>query len=496
MNTQREKIIHPRPKYKKQPVQLPDTTDPGQLETQVRGLLDKSRSLVVQKPMVALELAQQAFDIARQLDNRVLIDAVMVLISRFGRVGQQIERDRLLDEYRDLIEREATVDQMAYYLNTSAVVHLEKADFSQALGLLRKAVDSLDLLSDPMMRTIIKINLGNCYRGIGVNEKAIKWFYNALEDAQKNDDLVSCSHIYNNLGVLHRTIQDNERAIEFFEKVIEFAEKTNDQATLAKAYNNLCTANYYLEKFDLALQNCQKSYELSLKINDRFGIQSCLTNFGVFHQKLEEYDSAMSYFERALQIASSLGHKHQIANLLKNVADIHFARREFDQVVPLYDKALALAEEISAQDMLNDLYRAYVQFFENVDDWERALKYQKLLSEVQYTLFIGKQREVIEEYRIRYESEQKEREAELLREKNALLEQEIAERKMVEAELKEAISRIKVLTGLLPVCSHCKKIRDKKGEWHQMEHYISTHTEAQFSHGICPECRKEHYGQE
>ncbi|MBW1730797.1 MAG: hypothetical protein JRJ75_07915 [Deltaproteobacteria bacterium] len=62
------------------------------------------------------------------------------------------------------------------------------------------------------------------------------------------------------------------------------------------------------------------------------------------------------------------------------------------------------------------------------------------------------------------------------------------------AELEKASSEIKTLSGLLPICAKCKKIRDDKGYWSQIEIYIKEHSEAQFTHGLCPECAKELYG--
>jgi DNA-binding response OmpR family regulator len=55
-------------------------------------------------------------------------------------------------------------------------------------------------------------------------------------------------------------------------------------------------------------------------------------------------------------------------------------------------------------------------------------------------------------------------------------------------ELQEALSQVKQLQGILPICSHCKKVRDDKNYWQQVESYISAHSEAQFSHSICPDC--------
>lgn len=60
-------------------------------------------------------------------------------------------------------------------------------------------------------------------------------------------------------------------------------------------------------------------------------------------------------------------------------------------------------------------------------------------------------------------------------------------------ELEKALSEIKTLSGILPICSHCKKIRDDKGYWNQIEAYIREHSEAEFSHGICQECAKKLY---
>jgi DNA-binding response OmpR family regulator len=55
-------------------------------------------------------------------------------------------------------------------------------------------------------------------------------------------------------------------------------------------------------------------------------------------------------------------------------------------------------------------------------------------------------------------------------------------------ELEEALASVKQLQGLLPICSYCKKIRDDQNYWQQVEGYISEHSGAVFSHGICPEC--------
>jgi len=68
-----------------------------------------------------------------------------------------------------------------------------------------------------------------------------------------------------------------------------------------------------------------------------------------------------------------------------------------------------------------------------------------------------------------------------------------AELTRTNAELKKALDEVKTLSGLLPICAACKKVRDDKGYWQQIESFISEHSDAQFSHGLCPHCAKQLY---
>ena len=86
--------------------------------------------------------------------------------------------------------------------------------------------------------------------------------------------------------------------------------------------------------------------------------------------------------------------------------------------------------------------------------------------------------------------------------RGVVISRDITDRKLGEADreshiilLQHALDNIKTLRGLLPICSHCKKIRDDQGQWHTVETYVKDRTEADFSHGICPDCLNKHYSQ-
>ena len=78
--------------------------------------------------------------------------------------------------------------------------------------------------------------------------------------------------------------------------------------------------------------------------------------------------------------------------------------------------------------------------------------------------------------------------------------EDITERRLIEKdrerlirELQDALSKVKKLSGFLPICASCKRIRDDKGYWNQIESYIRDHSDIDFSHGICPECAQKLY---
>jgi AmiR/NasT family two-component response regulator len=70
---------------------------------------------------------------------------------------------------------------------------------------------------------------------------------------------------------------------------------------------------------------------------------------------------------------------------------------------------------------------------------------------------------------------------------------DLMELRRLNAELQDALARVKTLSGLLPMCASCKKVRDDEGYWHQVEVYIRDHSEASFTHGICPDCARKLY---
>lgn len=84
--------------------------------------------------------------------------------------------------------------------------------------------------------------------------------------------------------------------------------------------------------------------------------------------------------------------------------------------------------------------------------------------------------------------------ADLVVEQIARMEENYRELAKVNSELREALEEIRTLRGTLPICAKCKSIRDDAGYWNRIEQYLKEHSDADFTHGLCPDCEEELYG--
>jgi hypothetical protein len=117
--------------------------------------------------------------------------------------------------------------------------------------------------------------------------------------------------------------------------------------------------------------------------------------------------------------------------------------------------------------------------YERRDDLGKALDYYKQFHIIKEQVFNEKADWELKKLQVKHKTETAKQEAEIFRLKNI--------------ELQEALEQVKKLSGLLPICANCKKIRDDGGYWHDVAVYIDQHSEAKFSHGICPDCVKKLY---
>jgi tetratricopeptide (TPR) repeat protein len=234
-------------------------------------------------------------------------------------------------------------------------------------------------------------------------------------------------------------------------------------------------ALYRLERPGEALELLFKGLSISTRVQDFLGASSLHSRIAPILQSLGRNQEALAHFEKALRIHRQLGNKRSV------MADLLALSQFYQQVMGDSAKALAYHQEYSALS-------------------------RELFSEETAANIAGLQ--------TRYEADKKQREIDILQ--HDMANQEKARNTAIAAalllilflgltyyryrqaarttrELRLALQQVKTLQGLLPICANCKKIRDDTGYWHQVESYVTEHSNAEFTHGICPACAQSLY---
>jgi tetratricopeptide (TPR) repeat protein len=213
-----------------------------------------------------------------------------------------------------------------------------------------------------------------------------------------------------------------------------------------------------------------------------------ITNLGIALSKSGSHSQGLGYLEEGRQIFERIQARSEALELQGLVAEAHEESGDYEAALAAYKRFKQSADELHQEQMRSRLAEAQAEFDVTLAQQQRDLLETE--SELQ-ELVIGRQRLVAgsaiagllgtliilglgwNRFRV------KSRAFEAL--------------SKAHQKLDKALEEVRTLQGLLPICSNCKKVRDDQGLWNQIESYISKHSEAQFTHSICPDCARQLY---
>ena len=216
---------------------------------------------------------------------------------------------------------------------------------------------------------------------------------------------------------------------------------------------------------------------------------STLGNLGSLHEDLCEYQTALDYYVSSLELYEELGNRRGVAYACCCAGGACTHLGLLDEAVTFAERGLEITRALKLKDYEIICLEKITKLYEKKGELKKALMYSLELKTCLEEHLNEKSMEKIARLQVQFETEKKEKEAEIYRLKNEELSR-------INNQLRNALVHVKKLQGLLPICANCKKVRDDDGYWQQIESYISDHSEARFSHGICPECAIKLYGKD
>jgi transcriptional regulator with GAF, ATPase, and Fis domain len=361
------------------------------------------------------------------------------------------------------------------YMNLSAISRAQ-GKIEASIEYTQKAIEGFETLQDIDMVYRVKGNLANIYLNQSQFSQALELKNECISYFESQNNRRQLGLDYNAVSIIYRHINRLDKAIEFALKSVTIREELQDFASLAHTWLNL--GSYYNEsgKDVEALEMYTKSLELFSAVGDKSCVGQTSNNIGNIHLAQGNHQLALDYFISSFQLATEIDEKHLMAVTLENMGIIYsqhlndpakglecytqasalaeqiqdlylyvtiqYLIVEVQNLAGQYESSLAQLEQVSALVFEYKLEKLYARLhYLYADSYAGTGKYQEALEAKQrYCLELEKQHKAesiakIAEMQTKYETEKKEKEAELLRQKN----QEIEEQK---AQLQDTLDKL------------------------------------------------------
>ncbi|MCD4707483.1 MAG: tetratricopeptide repeat protein [Candidatus Sabulitectum sp.] len=391
-------------------------------------------------------------------------------------------------EAQNLAEKQELPFEQARSFTTLGTINLEAGNFAEAMSFCMKSMNIYERLEDCNGRASVHGTMAAAYRNQGSIDKALEHYHMSLKLKQEccagKDELARC---YFNIGSCYSTLLHLDLAQSFYEYAQKIWEESGERSILAYLYNNIGSLFGRKGELNKARDYFRKALAIREDTGDKKGTASTLGNLGSLHEKFEDNESALTCFTRSLTLYEDIGNLRGVAYTCGCIGGIYTSLGRLDEAEELIRRGLEITINLKVKDWEIHCLEKMTNLYDAKGDLKKALLNSRRLNKKLEEHLNEKSMEKIALLQVQFETEKKEKEAEIFRLKNVELSSK-------NTQLRDALAHVKKLQGMLPICAHCKKVRDDDGYWQQIESYISTHSDAQFTHGICPECLVKLFG--
>jgi len=391
-------------------------------------------------------------------------------------------------EARNLAERLGLDEALAQSLLTLGVIKLDTGNYPDAMAFCRSSLKLSERIGNPKGIASAQGTIGNIFWNMGSVEKALEQYIASLHTKQgygASPDVLA--HSYYNIGSCYLSQKELDRAESAFEFVRGVWEASGDRAKIAFIYNNIGAVHKERNELVKAMDCLGRALEIRLETGQKKNAAGTLGLIGDLQKQAGNLESALDFYSKSIALSDDTDYKRGSAYALCRRGGVLVLLGKHSEAEESILRSMEICESIGLSKMTIDCLEEMMNLHEARGELGKALAVARELKAKQEEHLNRENLQRIAELQVQYETERKEQESEIYRLKNVELEKK-------NEELSQALEHVRRLQGMLPICSHCKKIRDDSGYWEQIESYISKHSETEFSHSICPECLKELYG--
>jgi len=322
----------------------------------------------------------------------------------------------------------------------------QTGDFEGAEPILVRLLEKFQTNQDQNGLVRITNELGNNHWARGNLNESLEYYLQSLHILEKRNDFSKMCVPLNNIGQIYWYNKDFDKARESYNRALELAQQYKPEVS-GDALLNLGILSAEEEKYQQAETFYKSALAIYQEQNYTANIPVIHVNLALLYEDTGRDEQAMEYHQKALDSFRTSGNRFGEMHVLMNYAGFLIGRKKFEGILTILDDAQAVAVELEAKNQIIQLYLHYRDYYQGISDYAHAYKYFEKFHDAEIDRLDMENREKLTDMLTKYETEQKEKEAAILRSQNELLEEknqvieeksqalDIANRKLQKANL-------------------------------------------------------------
>jgi len=304
---------------------------------------------------------------------------------------------------------------LARTLNNIGAIYNKLGKYETAFDYLRQALAIRQKMGDKK-RTAFTLNeMGNVYQSIADYDKSLKYYLQALKIEEEIGYKRGMAIALNNIGNVYNDLNNYEKALEYFHKSLKIQQELNFKSGIAFSLTTIGSVYSSQKDYEKALEYYRKALLIHQETQNQNKIALTLSSIGSVYNQMGEYELALAHAQNALIIQKENGDKKGLSTSYDLVGDIFYNLGEYNKALKYDLKSLNLAREMNMRRILAERYKKISRSYYRLNRFKNAYDYYDLYSSLKDSLYSDESSKKIAEMQIKYETEKKEKEIELLK---------------------------------------------------------------------------------
>jgi len=303
----------------------------------------------------------------------------------------------------------------AEVLSKLSVIYNHQGETNKAIEYAKQSLEIRQKLNNIDELILNYSNLGSYYIRISDYSNSLEYFLKALSYAESISDSLAIGTANMNIGTVYHYLRNNDKALEFYLESLKYINEKDNPLILSKIYNNLALNYKKRNIINKAIEYHKKSLDINLKYNHTNNVATSYVNLGSIYSDIGEYDTAIKYFTNALPIYESLGNDFGLCSVYNNLGAVYMRNNQLKKALDYAIIANKIAKQIGAKSNIITNYAVIIKIYELMNDYENAYNNFLIYSNYRDSVYNENNQRQINEMQVRYETEKKEKENELLK---------------------------------------------------------------------------------